>query len=180
MSDDELVISGIEVSSIYFCVNQFLLLCLTIYVYLTEEHKNIKEFLKTIWKRKWIYGEVTAHLYDTASDIGVLVDWYRLANDGNDYNINMQSMFWVSIAFHIWYRFILCCFTTVAFGGQSSYDDSCCDCMGKIGLSCIDMSIIKTVYVSLKHGEMQPSARQESIGIIEALTESAPQVILIH
>eukprot|EP01084_Bolivina_argentea_P096842 174087_1 len=177
---EELAISGIEISTIYFFINQFLLIIFSIYLYLTGEHKNIKEFLKTVWKRKWIYAEVTAHLYDTASDIGVLVEWYFLAYDGIEYSINMEAMFWASIIFQILYRILLCGFSTVGFGYRPDDDEasSCGGCMWSTLLSWTDMYIIKTVYVSMKYGETEPNERQKSIGIIEAVAESAPQIIL--
>ena len=47
-----------------------------------------KSFLKELWSYRSIYGAVIVHFYDTATDIGILIYWYKLMIDEQDENIN--------------------------------------------------------------------------------------------
>ena len=94
-------------SILYFSLYVLLVIILSIYIHTTENYDNKKAFLKAVWARKGIYGQILVHLYDTATDIGVLIQWGTLAYDENDYeSIDMHVMFWTSIGFLIFYRFV--------------------------------------------------------------------------
>ena len=156
---------------VYYSLNVALILALSLYIHITEEHKDKKAFLYAVWCRRAIYGQILVHLYDTATDIGVLIEWGELAYDTNDYkSIDMRVMFYTSIAFMIAYRF----FNTVAACFASSSDGS--NPLIDAGLALCDFYIIKTVYESIKGLHEEPTPRQKVIQLLEAIFESLPQV----
>ena len=67
-----------------------------------------KKYFKALWIQKGIYLAILIHIYDTATDIGVLIDWYYLWNNernGFNYeNIDMKVFFWCGIAALIIYK----------------------------------------------------------------------------
>eukprot|EP01084_Bolivina_argentea_P032369 59875_1 len=63
---------------IYFSSYFALLVVLALYIHVTEQHDNKKSFLKSLWCKRGIYGQIFVHLYDTATDLGVLIEWYLL------------------------------------------------------------------------------------------------------
>ena len=76
-----------------------------------------KKYFRALWIQKGIYFAILIHVYDTATDIGVLIEWYFLMENerkGFNYeNIDMKVFFWCGIAsiilYKIWImRIILC------------------------------------------------------------------------
>ena len=83
----------------YFSLNVLLLFALSIHIYKTQENMDITTLFWTIWYKQPIYAAVLVHIYDTATDIGVVFEWWLLANDGIEYNtINMRLFVWCSIS----------------------------------------------------------------------------------
>eukprot|EP01083_Nonionella_stella_P072964 196973_1 len=167
------------IATITYFVIYILVLFLTAFViYKTEEIKEKKDFFTTLWRRRRIYGQVVVHLYDTATDIGVLIEWAILAYDTHDYeSIDMRSLFYTSLGFMIAYRFI-CAFVGVmaqdydhtGFNKKSYWVD------GFLGF--LDIYIIKVVYITLREQRNEPKARQKMIQLLESIFESLPQVVL--
>ena len=156
---------------------------MSIYVHKTGDHDNKKDFLKAVWSRKGIYLQVLVHLYDTATDIGVLIEWYRLAYDDIDYeSINMKIMFWTSVTFLYIYRLVLMKFgIEITKSMMAHYLDDVPSrryylhaCLGLW-----DMYIIKTVYDTLKNGYQEATAQQKVIQLLESIFESLPQVLFL-
>ena len=160
---------------VYFSLYILLIIVLSIHIHKTEGCYSVREFGQTIWKRRGIYGQILVHLYDTATDIGVLIEWGILAYDDNDYySIDMRTMFYTSIGFLIFYRFIsvlLACYkgTEEDYDGMGDYFTDCC-------LAIVDMYIIKTIYQSLKDDAEEATPQQKVIQLLEAVFESLPQV----
>eukprot|EP01084_Bolivina_argentea_P240020 403304_1 len=94
----------------YFSVYFLFLIGLSIVVYTTQNHQLDKSFFKSIWQQRKISGQVIVHLYDTASDVGVLITWYKLYNDelnGTDYkSIDMAVLFWAGCSVLAFYRIV--------------------------------------------------------------------------
>merc|ERR1712228_153801 len=168
-------------SIVYFSFYFLLLTSLAYYVHKTGEYKDKKSFLMAIWKKKGIYGQILLHLYDTATDCGVLVEWYLLAekekNGDNVESLDMSALFWTSIAFIIFYRlistFIGC------YGAKQSYYNNVIKWMffdGFLGL--IDVYVIKAVYIAIDEDEEEATPRQKMIQLGEAIVESLPQIVL--
>eukprot|EP01084_Bolivina_argentea_P272992 464939_1 len=166
-------------SIIYFSTYIIVMVIFSIHIFLTKNYDKKKHFLKVIWATRAIYGQILAHLYDTATDVGVLVEWYILAYDDTDYkSIDMYIMFWASIGFLAVYR-ILCmvfaCFTT---DSKDNHDHGFAYKILDFCLGIVDMYIIKTVYLSLKYGHEEPTQQQKAIQLLESIFESLPQVVL--
>ena len=68
------------------------------------------KYFKAFWIQKSIYLGLLIHVYDTATDIGVLIDWYQLwKNERNGFNydnIDMKVFFWCGIASLILYKIV--------------------------------------------------------------------------
>ena len=173
-------------SIIYFALNVILVVILSIYIHQTEQYEKKKDLFKAIWKRKGIYGQILAHLYDTATDVGVLIEWGTLAYDDINYeSIDMHAMFWTSIGFLILYRF-LCGFygysteDGLVWNSDGSITDrSDCSKMRDFALGLADLFILRTIYLALKHGHEEPTPKQKAIQLLEAVFESLPQVQII-
>ena len=162
----------------YFSLNVLLIIVLSIYVHLSKDTDSIHDFGKAVWNRRGIYGQILVHLYDTATDIGVLVEWGRLAYDDIDYySIDMRIMFFTSIGFLSFYRcmsVLLACYRA-----SDDYEDAvvylrdCC-------LALFDMYIIKTIYTTMKRSKEKVTDQQKFEQLLEAIFESLPQVCIYH
>eukprot|EP01083_Nonionella_stella_P026900 74045_1 len=168
------------VPTVYLSIYILLLVALSIHVYKTEPNLSKTKLLKSVWSKKAIYGAILVHLYDIATDLGVLIHWYNLAtiakNDGKQYKTINISIFWFFLSFFfLFYRI-----ATTTFAVQSACKD------GKRGVSLIvrvflgifDLYIIKEVIESIKRDETEPGPRQRSTQLAECFLESLPQVVL--
>eukprot|EP01084_Bolivina_argentea_P224405 379472_1 len=173
---------------VYFALYFTLLFSLALYIHLTEEHEDKKSFFQSLWKRRGIFGQIIVHLYDTATDLGVLIEWYLLMkaeeNGQTIEAIDMTALFWTTIAFLILYRVTSCCCgCVIGVYDHSDPDESetqvclwllfdgCC-------LGLLDLYIIKVVYNSIKNKAAEATARQKMFQLGEAISESLPQVVL--
>eukprot|EP01083_Nonionella_stella_P067823 179662_1 len=164
------------VTILYFSFYVLLLLLVAIQVYTTEQHADKKSFLKAIWSKRAIYAQILIHFYDTATDIGVLIQWYLLAqNEHNTPHIDMYSLIWATISFLIIYRLLTAIMVLVAScNNQLSITETIFD----VFLSLIDMYVVKVVYKSIKTKKSEPTSKQKAIQLNEAIFESLPQIIL--
>ena len=180
-------------SAIYFLLYVLLVLILSLYMHKTKQFDTNKKFIQAVWARRSIYGQVLTHFYDTATDIGVLIEWAILATDNVcifeiyskimlfaltikvDYeSIDMVIMVFSSIGFLLFYRVIL-----VFIAIRSDDEVGGNDCTPEdFYLSILDIYIIKTVYLSLKHDVEEPTPQQKIIQLLESIFESLPQVCL--
>ena len=65
-------------------------------------------WLCLIWKKRSIYTPMIIHIYDTATDIGVIYIWGTLALSNEDIAfINIMSFFILGIIFIILYRIFM-------------------------------------------------------------------------
>merc|ERR1712228_85684 len=171
-------------SIVYFSFYFLLLTSLAYYVHKTGEYKDKKSFLMAIWKKKGIYGQILLHLYDTATDCGVLVEWYLLAekekNGDNVESLDMSALFWTSIAFIILYRLVstlIGCLGANEMYWRDSDNTKAWMCFdGFLGL--IDMYVIKAVYIAIDDNEEEATPKQKMIQLGEAIVESLPQIVL--
>ena len=86
--------------------SSYLLLLLIISVVTYDSEKSKTKWLSSVWKRKSIYAPVIVHIYDTATDIGVLLLWGQLAfdNDKNVDHVDIQAFFYLGLSFLLLYR----------------------------------------------------------------------------
>eukprot|EP01084_Bolivina_argentea_P283608 485773_1 len=165
-------------SVVYFGLYVLLLVMLAINVQLKHDYDGFKDFFKKIWKMRSIFGAVLVHLYDTATDIGVMIDWWFLAKDEADgvYNyesIDMNNLFWTSVAFLLLYRILNIIMVAIA-----EEKDNLLKYFFNLLLSFFDMYILKTVWVAASNGAEEPSGRQRLIQMMESVCESLPQILL--
>eukprot|EP01083_Nonionella_stella_P008284 23835_1 len=159
-------------SAAYFSLYVLLLCIIAIGVAIRNEYDGIKEFFKTVWKMRSIYAAVLIHFYDTATDIGVMVDWWLLAQDeasGVNYeSVDMTNLFWASVAFLVLYRIIS---VIMIMKSEES-------CNISVVLAFFDLIIIRTVWNAFKDDEEEPTPKQRLIQLIESVCESLPQILL--
>eukprot|EP01083_Nonionella_stella_P115659 343150_1 len=168
-------------SLVYFSFNVLLLVIIAIHTHIQGDHQNAKDFFKAIWNTKSIYGQLLIHLYDTATDFGVLVQWYSLAyNDINYESIDMLGLFWTAIGFLIAYRLLSTCLGWCLYVDDDSTIDnpSRATCILYSCLGFWDMIIFQVIYASLKKQKKEPTQYQKLVQLFEAIFESMPQVIL--
>eukprot|EP01084_Bolivina_argentea_P224800 380051_1 len=80
--EDE-ILTGLALSVIYGCTHLLLVIILAVYIYISSQKSNdntsLKNFILDLWKLRGVYSPLLIHIYDTATDIGVLYEWYKLA-----------------------------------------------------------------------------------------------------
>ena len=76
-----------------------------------NKKQGLKKFLSILWDIGRIMGMTLSHVFDTASDIALAIEWYILyqkqLNDSNflkEYNIDMEAMFWGCCCVILYYR----------------------------------------------------------------------------
>eukprot|EP01083_Nonionella_stella_P012656 35836_1 len=173
---------GTIAAIIYFSLYAVLLIIIAIFAHMNEEHDNKKSFFKSIWNKRGIYGQILVHLYDTATDIGVLIQWGILAHEERTgvqpiKSLDMNGLFWTSIAFLILYRIIS---IFIAWASAYQSEAECCHhiCWMDVCFALVDMYVIKAVYQAIKGDADEPTKRQKLIQLTEAIFESLPQVVL--
>eukprot|EP01084_Bolivina_argentea_P019313 35923_1 len=63
--------------------------------------------MKDVWNQRKIFFPLIIHFYDTATDIGVIYNWFELMKDEETINydsVDMKTFFWCGITFLIIYR----------------------------------------------------------------------------
>ena len=116
-------ISGLLITLLYGTVQLVLAIALaiSIYVYCRKKGEKLKfiKFLYHVWKLRGVFTPLVIHIYDTSTDIGVLHEWYFLAqrekNGDGIKSLDMERLFWIAMGFMIVYRFLLGCVGILAF-----------------------------------------------------------------
>eukprot|EP01084_Bolivina_argentea_P299142 515626_1 len=120
-----------------------------------------------------MYGPLLVHMFDTATDAGVLVEWYLLAQqEKNDSNFNvpgldMTVMFWCNMSTILLYRVIS---TVWIYRLTHSVSHSI--------LQFFDVLLFKAIYVCWKLKRKEPSNPQQYLQKLEGVFESTPQALL--
>ena len=79
----------------------------------TNEKQGLKKFLSVVWSIRKIMFMASSHVFDTASDIALAVEWYILYQKQefdetgtflNEYNLDMRAMFFCCISIILYYR----------------------------------------------------------------------------
>ena len=120
-----------------------------------------------------IYAPILTHIYDTSTDIGVLVLWGQLAfnEDTNDIkHVDMMLLFVLSCVFLGLYRF---------FGiFMSGTTDSGNGVVSSILLGLTDTGIFVEVYQAFKQQKEEKPPEIYGFQLFEAVIESIPQMVL--
>eukprot|EP01084_Bolivina_argentea_P064769 118079_1 len=143
-------------SIVYFCVYTGMMILLAMFVWKKEDHNLDKTFLKSVWIQRKIYAQVIVHFYDTATDIGVLITWYLLHQDDNDYkNVDMAVFFYAGCAILLLYRFISI-FVIIYQQNTEGYNDWRRTLQGiciRAPLALLDLFMLEAVYQSFKSAQ---------------------------
>ena len=88
----------------YFSLYLLLLLIISVTTY--DSNESNKKWLSGVWKKKSIYTPVIVHIYDTTTDIGVLMLWAQLAFDDNENvdHVDIKAFFYLGLTFLLLYR----------------------------------------------------------------------------
>lgn len=146
----------------YVALNLIAMIIISIITYNQDLEKV--SFIKSIWNQKDIYLAFLAHIYDTTTDIAVLVEFGKLAFDDYNYQVvNMYVIFFSSLAIILFHRIMLAMIT------------SKCN-FWNIILVILDLYIFKILFQSLHYKYKQASSSQKILQMVESLFEALPQV----
>eukprot|EP01084_Bolivina_argentea_P072837 132226_1 len=140
---------------VYFATYTLFLFVMGYIVYHKGKHSSIKSksYLKDLWSQRKIYAPLIVYFYDTATDLGVIVNWYFLMQyekKENYESVDMVVFFWCGITFILLYRVVLAVLTAyMAFCGYYSYEYDWYDFLLVLG----DVFIFKAVYTSFSDAQ---------------------------
>eukprot|EP01083_Nonionella_stella_P273194 926654_1 len=134
---------------------------------------KLKFLFSSINRKRAMYLAILIHIFDTATDIGVVLDWHRLSQyeaQGKDHNLegmDMKGFFYLSIGVLLFYRLVS---SMIIFGMTYS--------VKKTLLQLLDLELFETILINWRLGRDQPCDPQVFIQKLEGIFESAPQAVL--
>ena len=168
-------VSGLIISALFASFNFILLVVLSLVIHLhaknSGESLKFSKFCDRLSKMRGVFVPLIVHIYDTATDIGVLYEWYQLTQlEKNDPDIkieslNMQLFFDTALYSMIVYRAflgiaggILCCIFSCGFtANETGYSRHrtwpCFICLGfviGIILGVLELGIFIAVFIEQK------------------------------
>eukprot|EP01083_Nonionella_stella_P078773 215773_1 len=133
--------------------------------------KLIKAWVVSLWHKKKIYGELLPHFFDQATDFGVVYEFGKYYEEyqrtGVDIGINTQYLFYLSITIILAHRIV----SAVAVYNLTHKPQYAI-------YQLLDVLMIKCVYTNYKLDTNQPSNAQRYLQTMEAIFESAPQILI--
>eukprot|EP01084_Bolivina_argentea_P117277 208295_1 len=129
----------------------------------------LKLWVKSVWSKKSIYWAVVPHIFDQATDFGLIYEYYQGTswNKGNDTVFDTKWFFIFSLFTIIFQRFV----STITIYTMTK-NIKCTI------LQFLDLLIIKAIWVNYSLGLDEPCNPQRYIQILEACFESSPQILL--
>eukprot|EP01083_Nonionella_stella_P173569 599180_1 len=161
---------------VYLSATMTLLAILSINAYAVSD-KNLGSFFKTLRRMRSIYGAVLVYLYDTSTDVAILISWGILAAEEvsgkiNHEHVNMLSFLVPSIVLIFIYRIA---YATWHWHVFRKYDlHSQCDMI----LILFDLYIFVLVYDQVRSQYMSPCWGQKYLQLLESVFESMPQLVM--
>eukprot|EP01084_Bolivina_argentea_P191402 328774_1 len=145
---------------IYLSITVLLVFVLSIRAYNISKWKDTTSFIKAVISMKSIYGTVLVHLYDTSTDVAILISWSILAYNEvtgkkNYENVNMLSFLVPSIFLIFTYRIAYATIHRNIFRGTGWY--SKCDMI----LILLDLYIFVLVYHQFSLQYLSPCMMQK-------------------
>eukprot|EP01083_Nonionella_stella_P128295 388699_1 len=124
----------------------------------------LKKWFRLVLQKRKIYLQIIPHLFDQATDAGVILTYY---NYQDDQYINTMYLFYVSIAVLVLHRLVS------SFGvWQLTHN------WFNVVLQLLDVLMIRAIWTSYKLGGTEPSTAQRYLGIMEATFEAMPQLLM--
>eukprot|EP01084_Bolivina_argentea_P055348 101483_1 len=131
---------------------------------------KLKYLLMSILNKKSMYLAILVHLFDTSTDVGVIIDWYELSKqeEQNDIEgIDMKGLFLAGVCTLIFYRIIS---SVIIY--YMTYS------IKKTFLQFMDLELFETILINFKLKRSKPCDPQIFIQKMEGVLESTPQSIL--
>eukprot|EP01083_Nonionella_stella_P313417 1125035_1 len=175
---------ALEPSTIWFIAYSssmlLLMIILSVHAYTISHWNDTTSFLKTVKSMKSIYGAILVHIYDTSTDIAVLISWAILTRNEvshteNYENVNMLSLFIPAVLAIFVYRVAFLIYCTM-FIENSIFEFRCCSASSILIL--FDLYIFVLVYDQFKGRYITPCGMQKKLQTFESAFESMPQLIL--
>lgn len=162
---------------VYFCSTILLVLILSIWSYNKSSWKTKSSFFKAVLSIKSVYGSAIVHLYDTATDLAILINWgilahHEISNMKQYENVNMISFLIPSIILIFIYRVVYAIHHYFILEMSQYYKK-----MDTI-LILLDIYIFKLIYQSFSAKIPEPSFTQKLLQLYECAFESMPQLVL--
>eukprot|EP01084_Bolivina_argentea_P209368 356643_1 len=129
--------------------------------------KFLKLWVKSLWKMKKIYISIIPHIFDQATDLGVLFQYHAFWKNNTFTAIKAQYWFFTSIIVIVLYKFISC--ISVYLLTKSPKD---------VVYQFFDVLMLKAVYANYKLKTDEPSNAQRYLQVLEATFESGPQILI--
>eukprot|EP01083_Nonionella_stella_P125865 380770_1 len=187
--------TGVIISIVYGTCQIVLLLMLCLRIYYISRKSNdklsIQKFAYSVWKPRGIYSPVIIHIYDTATDIGVLYEWYHLAQIEKTRNLeslDMHQFFWTGIGFMIAYRVVIGFFSAIlrAFERDTSGSSTGCETVlhSFVGfiLGLLELNVFLCIHTDYKESIFfekpydRAGTAQKISQLMEGVLESLPEV----
>eukprot|EP01084_Bolivina_argentea_P307598 531697_1 len=124
-----------------------------------------KTWYKSVWKKKKIYFQLIPHFFDQATDLGVILEYWRLRND--DVGINTMYLFVISIFVIVLHRIV----SSLAIYRLTKNKRF-------ILYQLFDVLMIQCIWTNYQLNTDEPSNSQRYLQILEAIFESAPQILI--
>eukprot|EP01083_Nonionella_stella_P017473 48906_1 len=177
----------------------FLIMIISVMIYLSEKkQKSFTSFIKKVWYLKSIYGALILYVYDTATDIGVVIFFYQLSkeetNDEINYeSINMKTMFELSVVSIVLVRVIWLCYGCgllfLKIFCKPCYCEPCnmmccdlkptiCHILMLVFCGLLDGFVLLAAINSMIMNDPKMSRLQKITSWVEAIFESVPQLII--
>ena len=159
---------------VYSSAHVLALVCASGYI-LCNYDGTLLEKLKYLWKTKWIYTSLLTKIYDQATDIGVAIYWYELAQkehrqsrDSFDIpHLDMNILFWLCIGILVLSRVVTAGVIVLHWGNKDGL------------LALIDGYIIYKIYIAVvKEYKTKPTDEIRHAQLFEVILEAVPQIIL--
>ena len=142
-------------------------------VKLSFKKKTMKLF-KKLKSSFGIYGALTAHIFDQASDVAVIIQFGLLTYNDIDCNniitnkpIKMYQYFYTSITAFIFYRII-----------TSIWIYYICNDWIRILFQLFDAEIFRSIYITYKYNITKKIPPQKIITVFESILEAMPQLLI--
>eukprot|EP01084_Bolivina_argentea_P031597 58482_1 len=134
--------------------------------------KFVKYWIQSLWVKKSVYISIIPHLFDQATDFGVIYTYYVILQNPDSYptennNVNMEALFLSSVFIIVLHKIISC-------AAIFALTRKC----GDLFLQLLDLMMVKAIYLNYKYNLNEPGNAQRFLQILEATFESAPQIVL--
>eukprot|EP01084_Bolivina_argentea_P043671 80431_1 len=131
----------------------------------------VKIWAKSIQQKRKIYISLLPHIFDQATDFGVVFEYYYIWRLGDKSDINKQVNTLYLFATSI---FVLTLHRIVSGYAVYRLTHKWCDVM----LQMFDLLMVKCVYINYQLDIDEPSNSQRYLQVLEATFESSPQLLI--